>query len=65
MASRDGKLTSLFFLSKIVDPHADEEDLLLAPARKEAARLAAEIDAGAEPAGSCCQMRAFAWPWAG
>ncbi|SPE48256.1 hypothetical protein SNS2_0341 [Streptomyces netropsis] len=34
---------SLFFLSKIVGPHAYEEDPLLAPARKEAERLVAEL----------------------
>ncbi|MGW0858102.1 hypothetical protein [Streptomyces sp. NPDC002690] len=41
--SRDGKLMSLFFLSKIVGPYAYEEDPLLAPARKEAERLVAEL----------------------
>ncbi|MFJ9945473.1 phosphotransferase [Streptomyces erythrochromogenes] len=43
MESRDGKLMSLFFLSKIVGPHAYEKDPLLAPARKEAERLVAEL----------------------
>ncbi|MDJ0382102.1 hypothetical protein [Streptomyces sp. G-G2] len=43
LESRDGKLMSLFFLSKIVGPYAYEEDPLLAPARKEAARLVAEL----------------------
>ncbi|MFD7081813.1 hypothetical protein [Streptomyces sp. NPDC059918] len=43
LESRDGKLMSLFFLSKIVGPHAYEEDPLLAPARKEAERLVAEL----------------------
>ncbi|WP_404959534.1 hypothetical protein [Streptomyces sp. 147326] len=43
LESRDGKLMSLFFLAKIVGPHAYEEDPLLAPARKEAERLVAEI----------------------
>ncbi|MFF3210129.1 hypothetical protein ACFYYB_05665 [Streptomyces sp. NPDC002886] len=43
LESRDGKLMSLFFLSKIVGPYAYEEDPLLAPARKEADRLVAEL----------------------
>ncbi|MFE5491468.1 hypothetical protein ACFQ7Z_16195 [Streptomyces virginiae] len=43
LESRDGKLMSLFFLSKVVGPHAYEEDPLLAPARKEAERLVAEL----------------------
>ncbi|MFG2439689.1 hypothetical protein [Streptomyces sp. NPDC048508] len=43
LESRDGKLMSLFFLSKIVGPYAYEEDPLLAPARREAARLVAEL----------------------
>ncbi|MFJ3960859.1 hypothetical protein [Streptomyces sp. NPDC090036] len=43
LESRDGKLMSLFFLSKIVGPHAYDEDPLLAPARKEAERLVAEL----------------------
>lgn len=43
LESRDGKLMSLFFLSKIVGPHAYEEDPLLEPARKEAERLVAEL----------------------
>ncbi|MDJ0463438.1 hypothetical protein [Streptomyces sp. H27-C3] len=43
LESRDGKLMSLFFLSKIVGPHAHEEDPLLAPAQKEAQRLVAEL----------------------
>ncbi|MFD6877311.1 MULTISPECIES: hypothetical protein [unclassified Streptomyces] len=43
LESRDGKLMSLFFLSKIVGPHAYNEDPLLAPARKEAERLVAEL----------------------
>ncbi|MFD0120201.1 hypothetical protein [Streptomyces virginiae] len=43
LESRDGKLMSLFFLSKIVGPHAYEEDPLLAPGRKEAERLVAEL----------------------
>ncbi|MFK0235550.1 hypothetical protein [Streptomyces vinaceus] len=43
LQSRDGKLMSLFFLSKIVGPYAYEEDPLLAPARREAARLVAEL----------------------
>ncbi|MFF1497215.1 phosphotransferase [Streptomyces sp. NPDC058304] len=43
LESRDGKLMSLFFLSKIVGPHAHEEDPLLAPARQEAERLVAEL----------------------
>ncbi|MEU9026776.1 phosphotransferase [Streptomyces sp. NPDC048383] len=44
LESRDGKLMALFFLSKIIGPHAYEEDPLLVPAaRKEAARLVAEL----------------------
>ncbi|MGW6613517.1 hypothetical protein ACWGA0_08700 [Streptomyces erythrochromogenes] len=43
LESRDGKLMSLFFLSKIVGPYAYEEDPLLAPARREAERLVAEL----------------------
>ncbi|MEU6212171.1 hypothetical protein ABZ891_20020 [Streptomyces sp. NPDC047023] len=43
LESRDGKLMSLFFLSKIVGPYAYEEDPLLAPARREAQRLVAEL----------------------
>ncbi|KOU17394.1 hypothetical protein ADK52_31915 [Streptomyces sp. WM6372] len=43
LESRDGKLMQLFFLSKIVGPHAYEEDPLLAPARKEAERLVGEL----------------------
>ncbi|MFB7267620.1 hypothetical protein ACFCXH_36605 [Streptomyces nojiriensis] len=43
LESRDGKLMSLFFPSKIVGPHAHEADPLLAPARKEAAHLVAEL----------------------
>ncbi|MFJ3631643.1 hypothetical protein [Streptomyces sp. NPDC090112] len=43
LESRDGKLMSLFFLSKIIGPYAYEEDPLLAPARKEAERLVAEL----------------------
>ncbi|MFB7782209.1 phosphotransferase [Streptomyces vinaceus] len=43
LESRDGKLMSLFFLSKIVGPHAYEDDPLLGPARKEAERLVAEL----------------------
>lgn len=43
LESRDGKLMSLFFLSKIVGPYAYDEDPLLAPARKEVERLVAEL----------------------
>ncbi|MFK0016949.1 hypothetical protein [Streptomyces sp. NPDC091027] len=43
LESRDGKLMSLFFLSKIVGQYAYEEDPLLAPARREAQRLVAEL----------------------
>ncbi|GLX34341.1 hypothetical protein Sros01_04140 [Streptomyces roseochromogenus] len=43
LESRDGRLMSLFFLSKIVAAHAYEGDPLLAPARKEAERLVAEL----------------------
>lgn len=43
LESRDGRLMSLFFLSKIVGAHAYEGDPLLAPARKEAERLVAEL----------------------
>ncbi|GGS29661.1 hypothetical protein Snoj_26150 [Streptomyces nojiriensis] len=43
LESRDGRLMSLFFLSKIVGPCAYEEDPLLTPAQKEAERLVAEL----------------------
>ncbi|MEU9301914.1 phosphotransferase [Streptomyces sp. NPDC048269] len=43
MESRDGKLMALFFLSKIVGPHAYEDDPLLMPARREAARLVNDL----------------------
>ncbi|MFE3553272.1 hypothetical protein ACFXKW_00060 [Streptomyces sp. NPDC059193] len=43
LESRDGKLMALFFLSKIVGPHAYEQDPLLTPARQEAERLVAEL----------------------
>ncbi|MFD4241478.1 hypothetical protein ACFWP3_07775 [Streptomyces sp. NPDC058525] len=43
MQSRDGKLMALYVLSKIVGPHAREEDPLLVPARREAARLVADL----------------------
>ncbi|MFD7782209.1 hypothetical protein ACFV4Q_03810 [Streptomyces nojiriensis] len=41
--SRDGKLMSLFVLSKIVGSLAHEGDPLLAPARREAERLVGEL----------------------
>ncbi|MEU2855118.1 hypothetical protein AB0K71_31050 [Streptomyces syringium] len=43
LESRDGRLMSLFFLSKIVGPHAHEGDPLLTPARKEGERLVAGL----------------------
>ncbi|MEV7418441.1 hypothetical protein [Streptomyces sp. NPDC089919] len=43
LESRDGKLMSLYFLSKIVGPHAYEEDPLLPPARQQAERLLADL----------------------
>ncbi|MFI6640336.1 hypothetical protein [Streptomyces sp. NPDC050504] len=43
LESRDGRLMALFFLAKIVGPHAYEEDPLLTPARKEAERLVVEL----------------------
>ncbi|MGW6983868.1 hypothetical protein ACWGE1_31245 [Streptomyces sp. NPDC054932] len=43
LESRDGRLMSLFLLSKIVGAHAYEGDPLLALAPKEAEHLAAEL----------------------
>lgn len=43
MESRDGKLMALFFLSKIVGPHAYKDDPLLVPARREAAQLVNDL----------------------
>ncbi|GGS36884.1 hypothetical protein Snoj_16500 [Streptomyces nojiriensis] len=43
LESRDGKLMSLFFLSKIVGSSSYEGDPLLAPARSEAERLVGEL----------------------
>ncbi|MFB7781405.1 phosphotransferase [Streptomyces vinaceus] len=43
LGSQDGKLMALFFLSKIVGPHAYEDDPLLVPARREAARLVNDL----------------------
>ncbi|MFJ2111932.1 phosphotransferase [Streptomyces sp. NPDC087850] len=43
LESRDGKLAALFFLSKIVGPHTYEDDPLLVPARREAARLVRDL----------------------
>ncbi|MFE2366701.1 hypothetical protein [Streptomyces virginiae] len=43
LESRDGKLMALFFLSKIVGPHACAEDPLLVPGKKETERLLAEL----------------------
>ncbi|WP_327255473.1 hypothetical protein [Streptomyces sp. NBC_01244] len=45
LESRDGKLMALFFLSKIVGPQAYDDDPLLGPARKEASRLVAGLQA--------------------
>ncbi|MFI5982044.1 hypothetical protein ACIBEA_14315 [Streptomyces sp. NPDC051555] len=45
LESRDGKPMALFFLSKIVGPHAYEDNPLLVPARREASRLVAELQA--------------------
>ncbi|MCC0094604.1 hypothetical protein K7B10_07365 [Streptomyces flavotricini] len=52
LESRDGKLMSLFFLSKIVGPHACAEDPLREPARKAAEHLVAELDARGGPGSS-------------
>ncbi|AXG78780.1 phosphotransferase [Streptomyces paludis] len=43
LESRDGRLMALFFLSKVVGPHAYDEDPLLTPARKETERLLTEL----------------------
>ncbi|MCX4632885.1 hypothetical protein [Streptomyces sp. NBC_01443] len=43
LESRDGKLMALYFLAKIVGPYAHEDDPLLVPARKEAARLVGDL----------------------
>lgn len=45
LESRSGRLMALFFCSKVAGPHAHPEDPRLAPARKEAARLIAELHA--------------------
>ncbi|MFF5488779.1 hypothetical protein [Streptomyces virginiae] len=45
LESRDGQLMALFFCAKIAGPHAYVEDPLLNPARREAARLVAELQA--------------------
>ena len=43
LESRSGQLMALFFCAKVVGPHAHEADPRLEPARKEAARLVAEL----------------------
>ncbi|KPI25167.1 hypothetical protein OV320_8372 [Actinobacteria bacterium OV320] len=53
LESRSGLLMALFFCAKVAGPHAHPEDPRLEPARKEAARLIAELhDAGQRPRGS-------------
>ncbi|MFG2483348.1 hypothetical protein ACGFSI_11405 [Streptomyces virginiae] len=43
LESRDGRLMALFFCAKITGPYSCEDDPLLNPARREAARLVAEL----------------------
>lgn len=43
LESRSGRLMALFFCAKVVGPHAHEADPRLEAARKEAARLVAEL----------------------
>ncbi|MEW2253109.1 hypothetical protein AB0907_38020 [Streptomyces sp. NPDC006975] len=43
LESRSGRLMALFFCAKVVGPHAHPQDPRLEPARKEAARLIAEL----------------------
>lgn len=43
LESRSGRLMALFYCAKVVGPHAHEADPRLAPARKAAARLVAEL----------------------
>lgn len=43
MECRSGRLMALFFCAKVAGPHASPEDPRLEPARKEAARLVAEL----------------------
>ncbi|WP_351222494.1 hypothetical protein [Streptomyces sp. NPDC002133] len=43
LESRSGRLMALFFCTKVVGPHSHEADPRLVPARKEAARLAREL----------------------
>ena len=46
LESRSGRLMALFFCAKVVGPYAHEADPRLAPARKAAARLVAELQSG-------------------
>ncbi|MHA7956330.1 hypothetical protein ACX9I7_01040 [Streptomyces sp. L500] len=48
--SRTGRLMALFFCAKVIGPHAHPQDPRLQPARKEAARLIAELAADAAAA---------------
>jgi hypothetical protein len=53
LQSRSGLLMALFYCAKVAGPHAHPEDPRLEPARKEAARLIAELhDAGQRRRGS-------------
>ncbi|WP_340375653.1 hypothetical protein U5640_11275 [Streptomyces sp. SS7] len=54
LETRSGRLMALFVCAKIAGPHAHPEDPRLEPARKEAARLIADLhDAGQRLRGSC------------
>ncbi|GAA2693747.1 hypothetical protein GCM10009864_80630 [Streptomyces lunalinharesii] len=46
LASRDGKLMSLFVAAKILGPYSDPEDPRLVPARKTAEQLLQELQTG-------------------
>ncbi|MCX4751171.1 hypothetical protein OG455_37670 [Kitasatospora sp. NBC_01287] len=46
LESRDGKLMTLFVCSKIIGPDAHPEDPRVEPARREAARIVEELQAG-------------------
>ncbi|BDH12977.1 hypothetical protein HOK021_41560 [Streptomyces hygroscopicus] len=46
LASRDGKLMTLFVSAKILGPYSDPEDARLVPARKTAEQLLQELKAG-------------------
>lgn len=54
LESRSGLLMALFFCAKVAGPHVHPGDPRLEPARKEAARLIAELhNLGRRPRGSC------------